>query len=128
MRLRRTEALVACLNMAVEAGLQARSGRVITVSTKAGVVSLLDEEDGWAASRAWHSHKSGRNLYLCTAYAPDLHVALHNHILPARPRTADPGGRVDVDHVDGDSLNNRRWNLRYATHGTNVAKGFEPRA
>lgn len=113
------ERLVTALNEAVEAGHLPRSGRVTTISTRNGLVAVLDEEEAWATVGPWHTHKSGRNTYFCRSYSAENHVTLHNHILPVWP-----GRRIDVDHIDGDSLNNRRANLHYLTHSENVARGM----
>ena len=116
--------MVECLNAAVAAGTTPRSGRVATVTTRAGLISVIDEEDSaWAAGLPWHAHRSGRNHYLCTSYASDLHLSLHSHMLPPRPRAAPPYSRIDVHHIDGDSRNNRRANLQYIAHSTSVALG-----
>ncbi len=118
--------LVGILNMALDAAAEPRSGRVSTVATRTGTASTIDEEDArWAQLVRWHSHRSGMNVYLCATYSPGLHVNLHGHMLPPRPRSA--GQRIDVTHADGDSLNNRRANLRYALHSTSVARGLARR-
>lgn len=113
--------VVSSLNAAVEASLLPRSGRVTTITSSRGSTSVVDEEELWATGVSWHEHRSGKNIYLCHSYASTTHVFLHNHILPARPRVGPLS--IDVDHVDGDSLNNRRQNLRYLSHSANVAKG-----
>lgn len=45
-------------------------------------------------------------------------VQMHSHILPPR------AGLV-IDHVNGDSLDNRRCNLRYATRAQNLANSLQ---
>lgn len=112
------ETLIANLN-AARAASSNPSGRAMTLSTRAGIIATIDEEDQWATGLAWHAHTSGRNRYLCRSYGPDLHVSFHAHILPTWRRST----LVDVAHIDGDSLNNRRSNLAYVMHSTNVAKG-----
>lgn len=112
------EAYVDVLNAAVEAGLAPRSGRCISLTTKHGMVALVDEEEQWATKVSWHTHQSGRNVYFCHGFGASNHVMLHSIIL------RNMGRGIDGHHVDGDSLNNRRENLRYATHSDNVAAGF----
>lgn len=116
-----TDRIIRNLNSAVDAGLLPRSGRTITVTSSKGTVSVLDEEDQWATEIRWHEHRSGSNAYLCYSYTSSMHVFLHNHILPARPKAG--AMTIDVDHIDGDSLNNRRQNLRYLSHSENISKG-----
>lgn len=117
-------AYVLALNSAIEAGRLPASGRAMTLSTKKGEVCVIDEEDEWATRRKWHVHTSGKNRYFCTSFLSNLHVCLHSIILPPPPRDVV---RIDVHHVDGDSLNNRRQNLCYATHADNITAGFARR-
>ena len=85
---------------------------------------MVDEEDDWLTSLSWHSHKSGRHTYLCTSMTSDFHVMLYVLLLPGAALLGNRGVAIDVDHLDGDSLNNRRMNLRYLTHRDNIAAGF----
>lgn len=110
------------LKNAVTASQLPKSGRVTTLSTKRGVACVVDEEDEWATAMSWHTHRSGKNYYFCHSFDANTHVNLHNIMLPAHekrgPRT------IDVHHIDGDSLNNRRSNLTYAAHSDNVTAGW----
>jgi hypothetical protein len=113
------------LNTAHGAVCTPRSGRVTSVSTRSGVSAILDEEDKWATLFRWHSHVSGQHKYLCTTFGV-RHVMLHALILPT-PATWPGVEQINVHHVDGDTLNNRRFNLRYLTHSESVALGKERR-
>lgn len=118
---------VAVLNLALEATSAARSGRVLTLKAKNGTSCVIDEEDDWATMLKWHTHQSGRNIYFCHSFRPEMHAALHNLMLPASARNSGAINRVDVCHLDGDSLNNRRQNLRYGSHSDNVAAALTSR-
>ena len=92
-----------------------------TISLTRGMVAVVDDEDfeylsrnpwfamksngGWYASR-WVRHGSGKRTIL------RMHVAIASRIGVASERF--------VDHVDGDTLNNRRENLRAATTKQNA--------
>ena len=81
------------------------NGDVAIVDTLDYVMKLKHRE--WRALRP-----TGRNLtYAATRGQP---VLMHRMILDA-PRD------VEVDHRDGDGLNNRRSNLRFATRNQNQA-------
>lgn len=71
-----------------------------------GKFAIVDDEDFVNISQyRWHLH--GR-------YANNVAAgAMHRYLLGA------PEGRY-VDHINGDSLDNRRENLRFATHGENM--------
>jgi hypothetical protein len=88
-----------------------------------GEKTIVDAEDEHLAQWKWHLHRVRLNRYACrSVHTPGgtRHVMLHHHLLP-RQRG------MDVDHVDGDSLNNRRGNLRYIDHATNVLEGWNRR-
>ncbi len=86
--------------------------------------AIIDETDGFLLTYRWHLHRSGRNRYACRTVRvgrKTAHVYMHHYLLPKLPRG------IDVDHADGDGLNNRRGNLRYLLHGENVSQGFTRR-
>lgn len=47
------------------------------------------------------------------------------HRLVAEAFCDKPEGDVEVNHIDGDKLNNTPANLEWVTHGENMAKGYE---
>lgn len=83
-----------------------------------GLVALVDEEDyAWASQWKWHASKGRRGSYYARRNRPRGEraaggISLHREI--AKPL---PG--QDVDHIDGDTLNNTRANLRCCTHQQN---------
>ena len=77
-----------------------------------GYFSVVDTEDYDRASRyRFHLSKTPQGLLYAGGGPEKL---LHKLILPC------PDG-YEVDHIDGDGLNNRRSNLRVATHSQNCA-------
>lgn len=95
---------------------------VVRIACAGGRVALVDRADDEAfglSSMAWHVHGRGRrSVYACHALwhrGRARHRAMHHYLLRPWP------GR-DVDHANGDSLDNRRSNLRYLTHRANVRR------
>ena len=84
-----------------------------------GKIALIDDED-WpvVAGRTWCAVRHHNTFYAKSSRHPS--VMLHRLILPV------PGG-YQVDHINGDGLDNRRLNLRMATHGQNQQNGAKPR-
>ena len=80
-----------------------------------GSIALIDEEDQKAAS-AYRWHRAGwQGQYAAASVKFDgkwQPLYLHRFILSA------PHG-VEVDHRNGDKLDNRRENLRFVTRGQN---------
>jgi hypothetical protein len=82
-----------------------------------GKVALVDAEDYESlAGYRWHAAPKGGTWYAERAgrlsEGGPRTVCMHRVIL-----SAPPG--LMVDHIDGDGLNNRRSNLRLATHAQN---------
>jgi hypothetical protein len=80
-----------------------------------GFVAIVDDEDHeWLSSFKWRAHnpsgKPGGLFYALTGYRG---VAMHRMI------TDCPKGLM-VDHINKNSLDNRKLNLRVCTHRQNV--------
>lgn len=84
-----------------------------------GMVAIVDDEDYEPLSAyRWHAKTSGSNPskdYACrsTGGPRGPRILMHRAIIGA------PVG-MDVDHINGDSLDNRRANLRLATRSQNL--------
>jgi hypothetical protein len=82
-----------------------------------GQVALVDDEDFERVSQyKWRAQKANRvkrlKFYVVSGQSPSL-ILLHRLIVGA-PKSAV------VDHISGDGLDNRRGNLRLATHAQNM--------
>jgi hypothetical protein len=82
-----------------------------------GMTALVDNADyDWLNQWSWYAFKNSNRFYAVrNIQLPDgrrTTVYMHRAILTA------PTG-TEVDHQDGDGLNNQRSNLRLATHSQN---------
>lgn len=84
---------------------------LLQVKKKGELVAVkIDAQDfEWASKQAWHI--SDRGYVRSSTGTP--RITLHRAILNP------PSGTV-VDHINGDKLDNRRCNLRIATHSENM--------
>lgn len=80
-----------------------------------GMVAIVDDQDYERVSaHHWSAKKSRKTWYAFrTVLTQPRTVFMHRVILDA------PTG-TQVDHRDGNGLNNRRENIRLATHGQNM--------
>jgi hypothetical protein len=88
--------------------------RIIPLSR--GMETVVDAEDFERfGDLRWYAHSSGKFYARRTlqVHRRKFHVLLHRLILDA------PDG-LFVDHINGDSLDNRRANLRLCTHQQNL--------
>lgn len=78
-----------------------------------GYIAIIDDED-WPLVEhyCWRVHSSRGWIYAASGRRP--RIFMHHLILPRRPGLL-------TDHRDGNGLNNRRDNLRYATQAQNLA-------
>ena len=90
--------------------------REITLSQ--GMVALVDDEDYETVNRWKWSAKKGRYTYyaMCkkNGRSDGRTIHLHRIILNATEMQ-------EIDHVNGDGLDNRRCNLRFCTNSQNQA-------
>jgi hypothetical protein len=85
-----------------------------------GQWTIVDEDDLeliLRASARWHAHRRGRHFYAAAGHGGRL--SLHRVLTGARD------GEL-VDHINGDTLDNRRCNLRLVTPSQN-AQNMSPR-
>lgn len=95
---------------------------MIEIPLTQGQVAVIDEVDVHLADYKWFFAKSptrsgyaARSVY-CGG-GRNRTVFLHNAIMGL------PLNRLEVDHIDGDKLNNRRSNLRIVTKRVNQING-----
>lgn len=111
--------------------------RRLYLGVKAEVFCLLDDEDhAWAQQWRWGItfDKTGKKMYATRSTrlhgrgGPQTKIYLHKAVLE-RAGKKPPSKRHTIgDHQDGDSLNNARGNLEWATAQQNARNKFGYRA
>lgn len=98
-----------------------REDGALEIELTRGKVAIVDAIDESIATRRWSANRAGRNS--CKFYAArhegrgggrGVTLLMHRAILGL----TDP--RIEVDHINGDGLDNRRANLRIATRSGNM--------
>lgn len=98
------------------------STAVIDIPLTQGLLARIDADDFALVSRfKWHAAKNGHGMpYACACLGKAQAVEMgKRHIKMHRLLLGFPPG--EIDHIDGDTLNNCRSNLRSATHTQNQA-------
>ena len=82
-----------------------------------GAVALVDDGDFAHVSRLrWHANKNHRTSYAVCVFRENgkqREQTMHRFLL-------NPPKGMEVDHINGNGLDNRRANLRLATHSQNI--------
>ena len=109
------------------------SGAARVIQLTQGKVAVVDQEDyETVAQFKWYANKSHRTFYarrMVRVLGARKMIAMHAAIMGKPPR---PG--IEIDHRNGNGLDNRRTNLRWSTvaqnkrnrrktRGTSVFKG-----
>ena len=79
------------------------------------MLSFVDDEDYEELNKfKWTAHINGKNYY-ADRHEPITHktITMHRHILKF------PVKGIDIDHIDGNGLNNQKSNLRMISHREN---------
>jgi len=85
-----------------------------------GLFTIIDEDEYERVGRfQWHAMPT-RNTYYATRHLPCAEDAKSRKVLIHRiiMNIYDP--KIEVDHRDGNGLNNRKANLRVVTHAQNL--------
>lgn len=81
------------------------------ISLRDGRVCLVDSADIPLLSQfKWWATKGGRTSYAITLGADGKQVAMHTMLMPEA---------LEIDHINGDGLDNRRANIRACSHAEN---------
>lgn len=111
-----------CVYEPVEKRIRVPAKGVISMSRiiilTQGKTAIVDDRDYNVLSRfRWHANSCNGHWYATTRLPSQRTncktTRMHRMIL------AEPGG-LEVDHINGDGLDNRRCNLRVATHAQNL--------
>jgi len=81
-----------------------------------GKVALVDDEDfEWLSQWKWYAHKNCRTFYaVCwDSLKTSKLLSMHREIMKAKDG-------CEIDHIDGDGLNNQKKNLRICNHAENM--------
>jgi hypothetical protein len=83
-----------------------------------GKVALVDNGDFDELSKfKWYAHEEGKTFYACRIIW--INKGKHT-VLKMHRQIMQPLYEMDIDHIDGDGLNNQRENLRSCTHSQNL--------
>ena len=84
------------------------------ISLTKGKFTIVDDADlSWLSQWKWYAHRGGKSKFYAARREKGRTVLLHRELISV------PAG-LEIDHIDGDGLNNRRENLRVVTHSQNL--------
>lgn len=93
-----------------------------TISLTKGKFAVVDDEDfEWLNEMRWQVHDKSKNNYALgkkwLSHTKGITLAMHREIM--KKHGFDVEG-MEVDHINGDGLDNRKENLRVCKHSENM--------
>src|SRR5215475_1246500 len=85
-------------------------GGLLEIQLTQGQVTIIDARDAWVLNYSWSAKQSSKGRWYAVAWAGRRIVRLHRLLLDTHD---------EIDHLNGDSLDNRRLNIRTATRQQN---------
>jgi hypothetical protein len=83
-----------------------------------GMVALVDDEDYYDLSKyRWYANKTGWNTYYAFRNTP--RQSGKQHLIRMHRVILNPPSDMEVDHINGNGLDNRKENLRIVTRRQN---------
>ena len=93
-------------------------GNIAYVPLTKGYEAVIDAADASDMSKwNWHARTDGDRVYAARNVPTDPHGK--RGVMQMHRQIACPPLGMEIDHIDGDGLNNRRDNLRVATKSQN---------
>lgn len=77
-----------------------------------GLSTIVDDDCADLLKFKWHAHRKARSYFYASRQEGGKTISMHREI------TGAAKGQV-VDHINGDTLDNRRANLRLCTQASN---------
>lgn len=97
--------------------------QLVTIALTQNKVAVVDAEDfEWLSKFKWHAHKRGRTWYARRTVESEgsrKTEFMHRAILGHHGYDLTAG---EVDHINGDGLDNRKANLQILSHAENIRK------
>lgn len=95
------------------------TSETIDIPLTQGYVAFVDVVDGDLGQFKWYVQRNGEKAYGRRSVKHRVTVLLHRLVLERKIGRSLTKGEC-VDHIDGNTLNNCRANLRVATHQQNM--------
>lgn len=91
---------------------------MMQIALVSGDIASVDDDDFNTLNKfRWHRLKNGKTIYAtrkkCDQNGIWKNEYMHHMIL-------SPTGKHEIDHIDGNGLNNQKSNLRFVTHRQNL--------
>jgi len=93
--------------------IQPKDEKIRLIPLTQGKLAIVDADDyDWLSKYKWYGARAGGKFYACRSIKQRT-IGMHREIM------GEPKGMF-IDHRDGNSLNNRKSNLRICTPAQNV--------
>jgi AP2 domain-containing protein/HNH endonuclease len=91
-----------------------------SITLTQGKVTWVDDQDfEWLNKWKWYAFKNGNEFYAARRGAQKGRVLLEKKTIQMHRVIMDVFGDMQVDHINGNGLDNRRENLRLCNHSEN---------